>query len=110
MAYSVMVWLVNPGYQSHEEEEMEWATARRGEAPGAATGVNIGRAFTRMVYGVYETEEEAESALEGISTSLQQNSPLRIVASHAGRVFLVPADRVHYVVCAQVERPTDRRG
>jgi hypothetical protein len=35
MAYSVMVWLVNPGHQAHEEEETEWATAGRDEAPGA---------------------------------------------------------------------------
>jgi hypothetical protein len=61
-----------------------------------------------MIYGVYETEEEAESALEGIASPLQQNSPLRVVASHAGGAFLVPADKVHYVVCAEVERPTDQ--
>jgi hypothetical protein len=42
MAYSVIVWLVNPGPQAHEEQETEWATAGRDEAPGAATGVNIG--------------------------------------------------------------------
>ena len=108
MAYSVMAWLVNPGHQAHEEEETEWATAGRDEAPGATTGVNIGQAFTRMIYGVYETQEEAERVLDGISSSLQQNSPLRVVASHADRLFLVPARRVHYKVCAEVERPKDR--
>ena len=105
MAYSVMVWLVNPGPQAHEEEETELATAKRDEAPGAAIGVNIGPAFTRMRYGVYETPEEAERVLDGISNALQQNSPLRVVVSHADRVFLVPAGRVHYVVCQEVERP-----
>jgi hypothetical protein len=61
-----------------------------------------------MIYGVYETQEEAERVLDGISSSLQQNSPLRVVASHADRLFLVPARRVHYIVCAEVERPKDR--
>ena len=108
MAFSVMVWLVNPGHQAHEEEETEWATAGRDEAPGAATGVNIGQAFTRMLYGLYETQEEADGVLDDISNSLQQNAPLRLT-SHADRVFLVPARRVHYVACEEVERPKDRR-
>lgn len=107
MAYSVIVWLVNPGPQAHEEEETEWATAGRDEAPGAATGVNIGQAFTRMVYGVYETQQEANGVLDDISSLLQQNAPLRLT-SHADRVFLVPSGRVHYVVCEEVERPVDR--
>ena len=108
MAFSVMVWLVNPGHQAHEEEETEWATAGRDEAPGAATGVNIGQAFTRMLYGIYESQEEADGVLDDISNSLQQNAPLRLT-SHADRVFLVPARRVHYVACEEVERPKDRR-
>jgi hypothetical protein len=28
---------------------------------------------------------------------------------HANRIFLIPAYRVHYVVCAEVERPMDER-
>jgi hypothetical protein len=58
-----------------------------------------------MRYGVYETQEEAERVFDGISNALQQNSPLRVVVSHADRVFLVPAGRVHYVVCQEAERP-----
>jgi hypothetical protein len=108
MAYSVIVWLVNPGHQAHEEEETQRATVGRHNAPGAAIGVNIGQPFTRMVYGVYESQEEADRVLEGISSSLQQNSPLRVAASHAERVFLVPAGRVHYIVCEEVQRPKDR--
>lgn len=106
MAYSVMVWLVNPGEYSQQNDEEEWASAGRDEAPGAATGANIGFPLPRMVYGVYETEDEAEKALVEISTNLQQNTPLRISAqSH--RVWLIPADRVHYVVCSEVQRPKD---
>ena len=107
MAYSVMVWLVNPGEYPQEVREEEWASAGRDEAPGAATGSNIGHALPRMRYGVYESQEEAEGVLEEISDHLQQNRPLRI-SSRASRVWLLPADRVHYVVCEEVTRPKDR--
>lgn len=60
------------------------------------------------MYGVYEDQDEAESALADISTNLQQNAPLRI-PQHGNRVFLIPADRVHYVVCDEVTRPMDER-
>ena len=60
-----------------------------------------------MVYGVYETQEDAESALAEITNSLQQNRPLRLT-SQAKRSFLIPADRVHYVVCEEVTRPKDK--
>jgi hypothetical protein len=58
MTYSVMVWLVDPGEQAHQEEAMQRTTAGRARAPGAASGVNEPPAFTRMVYGVYESLEE----------------------------------------------------
>lgn len=106
MAYSVMVWLVNPGGQSQEDDEVVRSTAGRDNAPGAATGVNMAPALTRMVYGVYESQDEAEQALGDITVTLQQNAPLRIT-SRPSRVFLVPASRVHYVVCDEVERPMD---
>ncbi len=107
MAYSVMVWLVNPGEYPQQEGEEAWASAGRDEAPGAATGANVGHALPRMRYGVYESQEEAEGALQEISDHLQQNRPLRI-SSRASRVWLLPADRVHYVVCEEVTRPKDR--
>ena len=69
--------------------------------------MNMGYAIPRIVYGVYESEDEAQKALSGISSQLQQNAPLRI-PQRANRMFLVPADRVHYVVCDEVERPMDR--
>ncbi|HZB82504.1 MAG TPA: hypothetical protein VE288_06615 [Rubrobacteraceae bacterium] len=109
MAYSVMIWLVNPGEQAYEADEVAISTERREHAPGAATGVNISPAFTRMLYGLYEGQEQAEQALEDISSTLQQNAPLRVTSSpeHANRVFLIPANRVHYVVCDEVSRPKD---
>jgi hypothetical protein len=48
MAFSVMVWLVNPGEYQQQEAEEEWAAAGRDEAPGAATGANTGRPLPRL--------------------------------------------------------------
>jgi len=64
-----------------------------------------------MLYGVYETLDEAKKALSEISNNLRENEPLQISsgAEHANRIFLIPAHRVHYVVCEEVERPMDRR-
>jgi hypothetical protein len=110
MAYSVMVWLVEPGEQAHQEEAMQRTTTGRANAPGAASGVNEPPAFTRMVYGVYESLEEARKALSEISNTLRENEPLQITSGDepAIRIFLIPAYRVHYVVCDYVERPMDR--
>ena len=111
MAYSVMVWLVDPGEQAHQEQAMKRTTTGREEVPGAASGVNEPPAFTRIVYGVYESLDEAKNALSEISNKLRQNEPLEITLGpeHANRIFLIPAYRVHYVVCDSVERPMDRR-
>ncbi|CAN5557298.1 hypothetical protein BH24ACT22_BH24ACT22_09490 [soil metagenome] len=105
MAYSVMVWLVNPGEYPQQELE-ETRAADPESASGASTGANIGHALPRMVYGVYENRDEAEQALFKVSSSLQGNEPLRISA-RSDRVWLIPAQRVHYVVCEEVERPKD---
>ena len=111
MAYSVMVWLVDPGEQAHQREAMQRTTTGRSQAPGAASGVNEPPAFTRMVYGVYESLDEAKKALSEISNKLRQNEPLEVISGpeHANRIFLIPASRVHYVVCDEAERPIDRR-
>jgi hypothetical protein len=63
-----------------------------------------------MVYGVYESIDEAKKALSEISNKLRENEPLEITsgAEHANRIFLIPAYRVHYVVCDAVERLMDR--
>jgi hypothetical protein len=107
VAYSVIVWLVDPGKHPQQDEEEEWAQAGRDEAPGAHTGSTVGYSLPRMRYGVYENQQDAEGALSEISESLQQNKPLRIT-SQASRQWLIPADRVHYVVCEEVQRPKDQ--
>lgn len=110
MAYSVMVWLVDPGEQAHQEQAMQRTTTGRAQAPGAASGVNEPPAFTRIVYGVYESLDKAKQALSEISNELRVTESLEITSGpeHANRIFLIPAHRVHYVVCAEVERPMDR--
>ena len=107
MAYSVIVWLVNPGEYPQEDLEEIRASEGRDNAPGAATGVNVGRPIPRLVYGLYESQDDAEKALADISNNLKQNAPLRI-SLRESRVFLIPADRVHYVACDEVTRPIDR--
>lgn len=108
MAYSVIVWLVDPGKHPQQDMEEERASTGRDQAPGAHTGSTIGYSLPRMRYGVYETQQDAEGALMEISDSLQQNRPLRIT-SQASRQWLLPADRVHYVVCEEVTRPKDQQ-
>jgi hypothetical protein len=108
VAYSVMVWLVQPGEYPQEDDEETRASAAPETASGARTGVNVGHAIPRMVYGVYENQDDADKVLEEVSNKLQQNAPLRL-DMHGNRSFLIPADRVHYVVCDEVTRPKDEQ-
>lgn len=108
VAYSVMVWLVYPGEHPQEDFEEMRSSEGRESASGARTGVNIGHAIPRMVYGVYESQQDADKALEEISNKLRQNAPLWLTM-HGNRSFLIPAERVHYVVCDEVTRPQDEQ-
>jgi hypothetical protein len=49
MAYSVMVWLVNPGVHPQQEEEQVRIVDGSESAPGASSGVNMGYAIPRIV-------------------------------------------------------------
>ncbi len=105
MGYTVMLWLVNPGEQSHEAEGLEHTAGEaRSEHPGAMSGVNAPPAVTRLVFGHYAGEAEAHKALEGIEAALSENRALHV--HHAnGHHFVIPAARVHYAVMAEVPRP-----
>lgn len=105
MPYSIMVWLVDPGDQRNQDEALA-VSADRERAPGASSGVNMPLAFTRLLFGLYEGRQQADSALVEIANHLERNAPLRVVRND--QIFIVPASRVHYVVCAEVERPKDR--
>lgn len=104
MPYSVMIWLVD---REHELEGQEARPTRHDPElnPGAAVGVTAPPAFDRLNYGFYETEHEAEAALKDIAKDLEKNSP--VIIRSGSRTFLIPATRVHYVVCDEVTRPKD---
>ena len=98
MSFTVMLWLVNPGEQFHEGDAVAHSSSEaRPVHPGAKSGVNEPPAFTRLVYGAFDRVEDAEAALEEIDRCLTESRPVR-VETRNGRVFLVPAARIHYVV------------
>lgn len=105
MAYSIMLWLVNPGCQTHESEALEMLK-ERSRYPGAQAGVNEPPVATRLVYGVFDEHREAKRALDKIAHQLEKEEPL-MVEMEGGDTFLVPSERIHYVVMSQVVRPKD---
>jgi hypothetical protein len=54
---------VDPSEYPKEENEEAQPPAGREIAPGGATGVNVGHALPRIVYGVYENQGVAGDAL-----------------------------------------------
>lgn len=108
MAYTVMLWLVNPGPQTDEAEAKEMLDRRRTHLPGAKTGVTEPPASTRLVYGMYEDQGQAEEALMNLGIQLGSNQPVR-VEMNSGNVFLVPTHRIHYAVMSKVMRPVDEK-
>lgn len=107
MAYTVMLWLVNPGEQINEDgaDALTHGPHRRA-LPGAMSGITEPPAATRLVYGVYPTQDEAAEALEALGDTLAQGRPV-LVTLRGGHVFLVPPARVHYAAMAEVTRPKD---
>ena len=102
MPYSVMLWLVDPGGEEDTDAETERDPTR---TPGAAAGFTAPPPVTCLSYGLFEQELDVEETLTVIAEALRQNAPLRV--THGKRTFLVPARRVHTVVCDEVTRPKD---
>lgn len=104
MPYTVMIWLVD---REHSLSAIESRENRHNLAltPGASSGVTAGPAFDRLNYGFYETEDEANRALDELASGLERNAPVRVESEK--RTFLIPANRVHYAVCEEVIRPKD---
>lgn len=100
MPYSIMIWLTDPGTGGDREGP------NRETAPGAHSGVTAPPAITHLSYGFFDDEIERDEQLTVISEHLRRNAPLRV--THGERTFLIPAARVHYVVCEKVMRPKDR--
>lgn len=104
MSYTVMLWLVNPGEQFREGDAVAHSSGEARERhPGAKSGVNEPPAFTRLVYGAFDRAEDAEAVLEQIERCLTESRPLRLEMP-TGRVFLIPAARVHYAVMDRLEQ------
>ena len=104
MPYTVMIWLVD---REHFPSAIETRENRHDPnlTPGAAAGVTAPPAFDRLNYGFYETEKEANRAIDDLSRRLEHNQPVRVQSET--RTFLIPASRVHYAVCEEVIRPKD---
>ena len=73
--------------------------------------MTAGPAFDRLNYGFYETRR-GQAAMKDLAKDLEKNAPVKV--TNGSRTFLIPASRVHYVVCEEVTRPKDepegRRG
>ena len=106
MPYTVIVWLTNAIDMTREVEDTLRSLDEDNRPAGGNSGVTIPPLLNRFQYGLYDSQDEAENALQEISTQLEENTPLRI-AQRSGEVFVVPAASVHYVVCAEVSRPKD---
>lgn len=105
MSYTIMLWLVNPGSQNFETEAIEHTAGQeRTLHPGAISGVTVPPARTRLVYGVYENEQDAASVLDEIQVLLGDGRALRLRHTQ-GHEFLIPAAQVHYAVMAHVQQP-----
>jgi hypothetical protein len=107
MPYTVMVWLTNSVDLTLDKEDEFRSMDQERRPVGGNSGVTIPPVLNRFLYGLYQDESEAQSALQEISSNLQQNAPLHIT-QRSGEVFVVPASRIHYVACAEVSRPKDQ--
>jgi hypothetical protein len=98
--YSIVLWLNVPGPQAGQEEEVS-SLRERELKPGAQTHVFNAPAATRLVYGSYETHEEALSAFDEIASCVARDQVLR-VEGHNERetLYLVPAKSLYYAVLA----------
>ena len=100
-AYSIVLWLNVPGSQAHEAEETRYLS-ERSEKSGAQSHVFNAPAATRLVYGSYGAHAEAISALNELESLLARDQAVHIGdrRDEQGRVYLIPAKSVYYVVLA----------
>src|ERR687893_2188903 len=86
MAYSVMVWLVNPGVHPQQEEEQVRIVDGRESAPGAASGVNTGYAIPRIVSlrGIREPRRGRRGPLADLEPAAAERAPAHTTARQQG--------------------------
>ena len=103
-AYSIVLWLNVPGPQAREEQEVEYLS-ERSEKPGAQSHVFNAPAATRLIYGAYETHDEAASALNELEAHLARDQAVRIgdEKDERGALYLIPAKSVYYAVLAATQ-------
>ena len=104
-AYSIILWLNVPGPQARQEEEAEYL-GEQGEKPlHSRTHVFNVPAATRLVYGAYETHDEAKGALTDLESQLARDQAVHVGDKNDERatVYLIPAKSVYYAVLAATE-------
>ena len=104
-AYSIVLWLNVPGPQARQEEETEYL-GEQGEKPvHSRTHVFNAPAATRLVYGAYETHDEAKGALTDLESQLARDQAVHVGDKNDERatVYLIPAKSVYYAVLAATE-------
>ncbi|MDX1643032.1 MAG: hypothetical protein R3244_01600 [Thermoanaerobaculia bacterium] len=99
MPYSVMIWLV-------DAENGNSTEADSGRDNDGQAGVTAPPRFSHLAYGLYDDRQELREALARLTNELGEKGVVRV--EHGSRTFLVPTERVHYVVAEEVERPVDR--
>ena len=105
-AYSIVLWLNVPGPQARQEEEAEYLS-EQGEKPvHSRTHVFNAPAATRLVYGAYETHDEAKGALTDLESQLARDQAVHVGDKNDERatVYLIPAKSVYYAVLAATEQ------
>lgn len=105
-AYSIVLWLNVPGPQAREGEEAEYLSQGEAGTDSSAqkvqsrTHVFNAPAATRLVYGSYETHDEATKALNDLESQLARDQAVHVGDKndpHA-TVYLIPASSIYYAV------------
>lgn len=103
-AYSIVLWLNVPGPQARQEEEVDYLSDRS-EKPGAQSHVFNAPAATRLIYGSYETRDEARSALTELESLLARDQAVHVgdEKDERGALYLIPAKSIYYAVLAATQ-------
>ncbi len=63
MAYSVMVWLVAPGEQAHQQEAMQRTTTGRAQAPVLLRALTSPRLYSHSIRSLREPGRSQDGSL-----------------------------------------------
>ena len=108
-AYSIVLWLNVPGPQAREGEEAEYLSQDENSETDSSerkvqsrTHVFNAPAATRLVYGSYETHDEATKALNDLESQLARDQAVHVGDKNDAHstVYLIPAISIYYAVLA----------